>query len=497
MFGGISFGGLGSGLDTGAIIDALLRVERIPINQLEARKETEQKKLSLLGTFRGHVDALRDKANELSKLSGFLSFNVAAGDDTAASFSADGNAVTGSHTLDVVRLARADRWALDPVLDPTTNLASADGQSLSFTYDGTAYSVPMQAATSSLNDVAAGVNGATNGAVSASVVNTGTSSNPSYQLVLAGSETGEDFRITGLTSSIAGLSVDGTAPDPTGLALSTNNLVVGVNAEAKIDGLTVQRSGNDFNDVIDGVTISLLREDPTLGVDVSTTFTVEADKDGIKARVKAFIDAYNGVVKFVNEQTTYSEEEGAGGELFGENSLRTMQSVIQGALFNQNPTAVSSDPDNFGTLRLLGIELQSDGMLKINDSDMDAKLDLDLSLFAETFVDSDGFDNAGATPGSPGFFTDTTADTGLADDLMRSIDRVVKSYQDAGGSFFKGIFDARTDTFNANIKLFDQQIEQREFRMERYEENLVQRFSALERVMAQLQSQGAFFGQGF
>ena len=42
MVGNITFGGLGSGLDTGAIIDALLGVERIPIQQLETRKKDEQ-----------------------------------------------------------------------------------------------------------------------------------------------------------------------------------------------------------------------------------------------------------------------------------------------------------------------------------------------------------------------------------------------------------------------------------------------------------------------
>ena len=64
--GGISFGGLGSGLDTGAIIQALLDVERIPINALEAKKEIEQKKSSLIGTIQGYVNALRSKAKALS-----------------------------------------------------------------------------------------------------------------------------------------------------------------------------------------------------------------------------------------------------------------------------------------------------------------------------------------------------------------------------------------------------------------------------------------------
>ena len=71
--GNISFGGLGSGLDTNAIIQALLDVERVPINQLEAEKAGQQQKISLLGTFEGYVDSLRDKAKALSTLGEFLS----------------------------------------------------------------------------------------------------------------------------------------------------------------------------------------------------------------------------------------------------------------------------------------------------------------------------------------------------------------------------------------------------------------------------------------
>ena len=79
MVGGISFGGLGSGLDTGAIIDALLKLESQPIKILEGRKALEQKKIDLLGTLKGHIDALRDKARDMGTLAGFLLPGLVAG----------------------------------------------------------------------------------------------------------------------------------------------------------------------------------------------------------------------------------------------------------------------------------------------------------------------------------------------------------------------------------------------------------------------------------
>ena len=72
----ISFGGIASGLDTNAIINALVQSESIPIHQLQAKKSVQQSKLDLIGTFKGHLKALQEKANKLSKLSDFLAFKV-------------------------------------------------------------------------------------------------------------------------------------------------------------------------------------------------------------------------------------------------------------------------------------------------------------------------------------------------------------------------------------------------------------------------------------
>jgi flagellar hook-associated protein 2 len=344
---------------------------------------------------------------------------------------------------------------------------------------------------SSLNEIAAAVKGAVDGAVNVSVVNAGTASSPSWQLVLSGTDSGSDLRFSGLSSTIAGLTIDGTGPDASGNPQSANNLTVANDAQALVDGLLVTRSDNDFSDVIEGVTINLTKADPATTI----TFTVEADKEAIKARVAEFVGAYNQVVQFINGQSSFSEEDGAGGELFGDNALRTIRRTLTTTLFGQSAAAIQGDTLGYGTLRLVGIETNSDGTLKINDAVFDQKIDANLDAFADLFVDSDGFDNAGALPGTPGYYTDLTADTGLADDLFRAIDQIVLSYQDSSGSFYKGLFEARTQAINDTIALFDDQIAQRELRLEQYEQQLVARFSALEALMAQFQAQSAYLAQ--
>jgi flagellar hook-associated protein 2 len=414
---------------------------------------------------------------------------VSASVEGYASFSAGGSAEAGTHTLVVQSLATTDRWAFDGVADPDQDLATVDGQGVSFTYQGVSYSATVGATDSSLNEIAAAINGAAGSAVSATVVNSGTGAAPSWKLVLTAKDTGEDFRIESLSSTVTKLTVDGTGPDANGVALSANNLSVGGNAVAVIDGLTVERTDNDFDDVVAGVSISLLAEDPAKTIQ----FTVEPDKTAIKSKIGELVAAYNDVITFVRQQNRYDPDKGPGGPLFGDNALDAIVRTAQGVLFGQSAAQVANDPAGFGTLRLLGIESQSDGTLKIKDSVMDAKMDEDLDRFADLFADTDGFDNGGVPVGDPNYYVDLSADTGLGDDLARAIDRIVDGYGDGSGNFYKGVFDARIESLNARIDTLNDRIEQREMRLERYEEQLVRRFAALESLMAQLQSQSAYF----
>ena len=481
MVGGISFGGLGSGLDTGAIIDALLQLESQPIKVLEARKALEREKLDLLGTLEGHVEALRDKARDLSTTAGFLRFRVQPSEEGYASFTVGAGATAGAHTLRVESLATADRWAFDPVGDPDTPLGGGGGGTISFSYDGVDYAVDLTQEGSTLNGIAAAIVEATDGAISASVVNTGTEAAPTWQLVLAGTQTGADYRISGLTSSVAGLTIDGTAG-------SASNIAVGSNAVAYVDGLQVTRSDNDFSGVVEGVGITVTKAD----VGTTISFTVDPDKEAIQESLQEFVDLYNEVIGFINGQSQYSEDGGPSGELFGDPALRSVRRALVDPLFGQTLAQVQADSEGFGTLRMVGIESSVDGTLSINESVLQAKLDSDLDAFADLFVDRDGFDNGGAAPGTPEYYVDLTEDSGLADDLMRAIDALVDRFDDGQGNVYKGLFDARDESINAKIKLFDKQIEQREFRLERYEEHLVARFTALETLMAQLNAQGAY-----
>jgi flagellar hook-associated protein 2 len=484
---GISISGLGSGLDTNSIIAQLLSLERLPLEQIESKKKTEQAKLSALGTLKGYVKDLQKQAQELGKRSGFLSFKVEASEEGVASFSASGAAQAGTHSLTVLQLATIDRWTFDGVASQTDDLATGEGEEISFDVDGTNYSITLQQASSSLEDIASEINELAGEDVTASVVNTGTESAPSYKLVLTAVESGEEGRISNIVSTVGGLTIDGTLPDGSGVPQSTNNITVGNNALAEIDGLLVERTTNEFNDVLAGISINVQSADP----DNTIQFSVEADTEAVSANVKKFVDTYNKVIGFLNEHSTYDKENGPGGELFGDSVLRGVRQSIRSALFNVDIGTVMDDAEGFSTLGLVGIETQSDGTLLIDKTVFEEKMADNLDALADLFIDSDGFDNGGALENTPEFFEDTTTDSGLAASLERAISRMLGSFTGPEGTTLKGLFESRTDTFNSNMKRFDKQIEDKEFYLDQYEKNLVKRFASLEQIIGGLNAQGA------
>jgi flagellar hook-associated protein 2 len=132
----IQFGGLASGLDTSANNQALLAVESRPLFALEDRKEAERNRLSLYGTLEGLVTTLRNRAREFtSALSSFYAYSVSPSDESIANFTITCKPLSGSHTREVLSLARADRWAFEGQPDAYTTQLGAG--TIAFDYDGT------------------------------------------------------------------------------------------------------------------------------------------------------------------------------------------------------------------------------------------------------------------------------------------------------------------------------------------------------------------------
>lgn len=451
-FGQIRFGGLASGLDTNAIISALLSVESRGIDRLEARKEAEQNKISLFGTLEGLVEALQSKAKELSSSRGILGYAVTLSEESVATFSVTGAPTSGAHSLEVTQLASVDRYTFDGVTDPD---AALSGGTLSFDYDGTSYSFNGGV---SLNQLAADINTQAGDDVTANVINTGTSASPDYKLVIAGDDTGSQYTLNNLAVGIAELSIN--PPD---------RLSTAANAQVVLDGLTIDRTTNVFDDVIPGLAFTV-RELTTGPISVDVSLDAELTKTG----VQEFVDAYNAVLDFINKQSAYDQEAESAAPLFGDASLRSIRTAIHQALFYVDPVLAQSSA--YSTLGLVGVELQNDGKLKLDATEFEEKL----------LADPTALEN---------LFTDPTS--GLFVELDAAIENLVASSTDPLGNVIAGVFDRRRDTLNTVIGGLDDDIERLERRLESLEETLVRQFSHLEGLLSQLNSQASYLAGGF
>jgi flagellar hook-associated protein 2 len=138
-------------------------------------------------------------------------------------------------------------------------------------------------------------------------------------------------------------------------------LVAGADASITVDGITKTSSDNAVDDVISGVTLNLTKADP----DTTITLNIDRDVDTIMGKISDFVDAYNQVSSYINQQQSYdTDKQQPGGILFGDGTLSSVKSDLSSTIV-QAIWGVSND---FSMMGLVGINLDNNGQLSI-DSD--------------------------------------------------------------------------------------------------------------------------------
>jgi flagellar hook-associated protein 2 len=178
----IQFGGLSSGLDTKAIIDALMGVERRGLDRLLARRTTLQGRADAYAKVRAALSDLRAKLVAFTVGGVGAARSATSSDPAILTATATSKAVPGSHTISVDQLATATRARSQapigsPITQAMAGTALADlnlpgtvtAGSLGLVVDGTIVSVTVgDPATTTLADVLDAVAGAIGGVVATS-----------------------------------------------------------------------------------------------------------------------------------------------------------------------------------------------------------------------------------------------------------------------------------------------------------------------------------------
>ncbi|RKY01240.1 flagellar hook protein, partial [Candidatus Poribacteria bacterium] len=157
-------------------------------------------------------------------------------------------------------------------------------------------------------------------------------------------------------------------------------LQAGQDAVVRINGIEITRSSNTIDDALQGITLNLQKAEPGTTV----TMNVSLDVNAIKGMIQDFVNAYNDLISYINDQFTYDPEAEEGGTLMGDVSLLTVQSRLRSILINE----VSGLDQDLNALVKIGIKSDTSGLLSIDDSKLDQalreNLDQVINLFTVT-----------------------------------------------------------------------------------------------------------------
>ena len=160
---GLRVGGLATGIDTSALIDALVTLERRPLDLVARQKADLESQQSLFRDLNGRLLALRDAAASLDNLTSglsassaneeFLAYAASSSDETILTVSVTGDVSPGSLDVHVDRLAAVGREVSAAFASATSTVASA-GETLSIDYGGaSSIDITVGASGASLEDL--------------------------------------------------------------------------------------------------------------------------------------------------------------------------------------------------------------------------------------------------------------------------------------------------------------------------------------------------------
>jgi len=361
--------------------------------------------------------------------------------NTAFSAAAGASAAAGRYSVRVDALARAAKWRSAGFASPAAPVA---GGTLLLTVMGKDYGPVAIADGSSLADLAYAIR-QSGAPVSAAVLSDGTRS----YLSLTARDTGH----AGVAQADA-LRVAFT-PDAgaTGQDPAFAEIEAARNAAFEVDGLPFTRASNSVSDAIPGTTLTLRAEGAP-----AEDLVLANDPDTTRARLQQFVDAYNAVMRLVQKQLVVPKGSDRSATLTGDSAVRDLQSQLQ-----RLTSTVVPGLDTVRSLADVGVKTARDGSISLDAGGLTAAMARDPSAVNALF---------------------SSAGSGLA--------ALVKSTVQAEVRAGDGVLSLRQRGLNDGISRLDAQIASMERRLDAFRQNLIARFTAMERIVSEMKAVGNF-----
>ena len=465
----ITFSGLASGVDTASIVTKLMAVDQLPITALQNAETAATNKLKAYSAINTLMATLQTSVGAMNLTSEVrtTTANVSSGSPFTAT---SNNAFTGSYNIAVSQLAQVQKDIssgfssnTDSVLG--TGTVTINGQAI--TVDTSNNS--LQGLMSAINQVT----GATG--VTASIINdgsTGTGSTP-YHLVLTGKDASSSFAVS---SNLTG----GTAP------LTTTNVQSAQQAKLTVDGINVVSNSNTVSGAIAGVTLNLNATSAVSSHGPPVQYTtskldITPDTTTLEKNINTFVTSYNAIMSWINagyteasnaqNSTTATDPNTAANPtdaqlsqiLLGDSTVngikRQLQSILSGTVNS------SSSSGALNNLSQIGISTSQDGTLTVNTPALESALQNNFS-------------------GVTGLLAGDGSSTGM----MEQFNSYLLNLNDTT----QGMYATKKTNYQSMIRDLDSQISTKTEALNKEEASMKARFTAMELLVSNLNSQSSY-----
>ena len=530
--------GVGSGLDTNALIEALVEADTVASKEnLDKLEETAKAKISAFSVLKSNLKDFKDIVNQIQSQQEY-GFIGKSSDTTVATLTASGSKAgsTIDSSLTVTTLATAHSLTGPSYNSPTATVGartltinfgtwSADptaGGGQSFTSNGQDQIQVTTSSSSTLVDLRDAINSAVTDSdndgqkdINASILFDGTN----YMLMLK-SESGASNEIK--------ISDNNASPtyayDATDGAQLTQR-VAGVNSAFTVDGISMTRSSNSVDDLFDGFTLDLKKTSGS-----AIRISSEVDLTSVKTLVEGYVGTYNEVMQSLTAMGANSEiDSDDDGALIGDSTLREIMRELR----EMSSTAIGGYEGGPYYLSFLGVSTQRDGSLVFDPKKLEAqfkaKPETVRAFFTNNYATSNSnitikaFDFVNTQPGTYAFATNGSTHTIGGVSATKSGDtysvssgnpkgltiEVTNGSGVTSGNIFYGksflnlltdkldtylkynsILDTRVNNLNDTLRTVSEKRMSLESRIQKLTERYARQYSAMESTVAQFQETG-------
>ena len=388
---GSTVSGIGSNIDTQAIVKSLVDAEKAPKQaQINTQTLKATTSLSSIGKIQAALDAFRGALTTMSTGSSFTGLTGTSSDEKVATMTAGNGASTGTFRLVVTELASASKLSTKNFVGGASSVVNsgASATTLTISQSGKNHdlSVPPGA---TLQEVRDSINSQFSTAgLSANILTDSTGS----RLVL--------------TSTNGGVGSDLTLSGNSGIDTGSTVVEVPKNAKYTIDGIAMESKTNTIAEAVSGVSIKLVSVSPTAAgatEPTATTIAVSTNNTVMKSGVKGFVDTYNALMKAISAETKVTmnaDGTPTAGALTGDASMRTLVSSIRNELNAMSGTGTLKSLAQFGistdsTTGLLTLDDKKwEKAITTNSADVGSIFNGKTGLLARLTTATDGYAKA-------------------------------------------------------------------------------------------------------